>query len=425
MLRSWLVILLFVSINSDICAQVFRPRGQPGQSSETFQSMRGSQGEAPNVQAPVRSSASNSPNRQSDSVSPDLLQIYAQTQTVRSEADATGIAKSSAKIVTDKSRSSADRDYAASLLAWAMNRRGEMRSEQAAGLVQAGKFDSARKLDEQAAEDFAAAVEYAPSKWRHRHNYAISLAMRGNYEKAIQQLDHAIELNPEYANAWFNRAELFLELGELEAAEQDYSAAIELADDAQYYNSRAHCRFLQQAYQPAISDYRRAVELNKASPEYHADLGDACQFLGKWDEAAKAYREAVAADNRYMRAYQNAAWLMATCPDERLRNSDLALAAAKRALDLSPERTAETVETLAAATASLGRFDEASRLQEEAIRLAKRSDLIGEDQVNEMRQRLSLYQGQQAYFQPQPAISRAPAAVTRSASTASAASPSK
>jgi tetratricopeptide (TPR) repeat protein len=420
----WVFVFLFF-ISTDSQAQVFRPRAQGSQASPTAGTAIGAQ--RATIQSPVAAepSSGNSVNQQTKSVSQDLLQIYAQTQSVRSEADATGIAKASAKIFTDKSRTAADRDYAASLLAWAMNRRGEIRSDQAAVLVQAGRLEAASKLDEQATDDFAAGVEYGPNKWRHRHNYAISLAMQGDYEKAIVQLNHTIDLNSEYPNAWFNRAELFFQLGELEAAEQDYTAAIELAEDAQYYNSRAHCRFLRQAYETAVSDYRRAVQLEKKSPEYHADLGDACQFLGMWDEAAQAYRDAVASDKGFLRAYQNAAWLMATCPDERLRNSELALAAAKRAFELSPERTAEAVETLAAATAAVGRFDEATRLQEEAIGLMSRSELSAEQQIKEMRQRLSLYQGRQAYLQPQPAISGASSSVTRSASAASAAPSSK
>lgn len=410
---------------ASVPAQEFRPRGQAGSPTSQGQvatpassvpnAWNRSNGRSVSDERPKASSEG--PQQTASAVSPDLLQIYAQTKNVRSEAEATNIARLCAKLVSDSNRSSIDQEYAASLLAWALNRRGEMRSEQAELLVQAGKMDSAKRLDGQAADDFATAVQYAPENWRHLHNYAISLAMRGEYPQAIQQLDMAIERNPNYANARFNRAELYLETGEYESAEQDYTAAIELSQDAQYFNSRAHCRFLMQSYPGALEDYQRAVELDSGNATYATDLGDACQFLGRWEEAAKAYKQAVAANAEYGRAYQNAAWLMSTCPDERLRNTDLALSAAKKALQLAGQRNAEVVETLAAATAATGKFQAAVELQREAVQLASRQAGPQSSQLAEFQQRLELYQKGKAYLQPQPATALIPASLTKTASS--------
>jgi tetratricopeptide (TPR) repeat protein len=153
-------------------------------------------------------------------------------------------------------------------------------------------------------------------------------------------------------------------------------------------------------YESAIADYQQAVKLSNDNAIYQTDLGDACQYVGKWEEAAKAYRAAVAADNMYSRAYQNAAWLMATCPEERLRNQELALSAAKKALELVGSRTPETVETMAAATAAQGKHREAVKLQEEAVQLAVKNK-VDEKQLTEFKQRLEIYRTGQAYLQPQ------------------------
>lgn len=399
-------------------AQEFRPRGPSGASSGSSQVATNSRPSYNHWNRPEPHELPSERTQQSASpVSQDLLQVYAQTKQVRSESDVTTIARFCAKVVSSKERSKIDQDYAASLLAWALNRRGEMRSEQAEDLVRAGRQESASKLDAQAADDFATAVQYAPDNWRHRHNFAISLAMRGEYAKAIAQLDQAIAGNPQYANAWFNRAELQMELQDYESAEQDYSAAIELTPDAQYWNGRGHCRFLLQRYGLALEDYRQAVEIGGTNAAYACDLGDAYQYLGKWEEAAKTYKQAVAMDNRYPRAYQNAAWLMATCPDQRIRNTELAMSAAKKALELTGERTAEVVETLAAATAAQGRHEEAAQLQREAIKLAGRHSHSPPSQLAEFQQRLSLYQSGQPYVQPQPATELSATEGTRTAST--------
>lgn len=334
-----------------------------------------------------------------DSISRDLLAVYQQTQTAATELAVTEIARACAKVVPDQARSKADRDYAASLLAWALNRRGEMRSERAAELVEAGKLADADKLDLQAAKDFETAIEYGPANWRTHHNLAISLAMRNEYTAAIAEFDRAIGLKPDYANAHFNRAELQFELEQYELAIEGYTRAIDIADrDPQYFNSRGHCKFLLEQYDAALADYREAARLGKDSAVYHTDLADALQYVGRWEESALAYRAAVAANGQYPRAYQNAAWLMATCPQPEIRDPALALSAAKKAIELGNERSPKSLDTLAAAEAATGDLKSAIAVQQEAIRLS--SD---DQEKRELAGRLTLYRQGKVYRQQVPA----------------------
>ncbi|MEO8269011.1 MAG: tetratricopeptide repeat protein [Aureliella sp.] len=328
-------------------------------------------------------------------ISQDLLKIYEQSHSATDEASLTAIARVCAKVIPDKERNSADRKYASNLFAWALNRRGEMRNEEAANLVEQGRVDQASSLDQQAAKDFETAIQYNDKNWRIHHNLAISLAMKGDYLRAIQEFSTAIELNAEYANSYFNRAELYFELAQYSQALEDYTQAILLNDsDPQYYNSRAHCRFMLETYDDALADYVRATEQGADSAAYATDLADAYQFLGRWAEANTAYRQAVAINSKYPRAYQNAAWLMATCPDPKYRNVDLALSAAKKVIELTGERSPQSLDTLAAATAASGQHRDAAKLQQEAVQLADKNE------KGEMAQRLELYQHGQAYLQP-------------------------
>lgn len=330
-------------------------------------------------------------------VSQDLLQVYENTKLARSEEQVSSIISDCRAVLAARGRSKIDRDYALSLLAWALNRRGEMRSDRAAQLVEQGQLDMADQVDRQAAEDFEAAVQYAPNNWRTHHNYAISLAMKGNYQKAIEELSQAIELKPDYANALFNRGELYFELGDYSNAVADYSSAIALnSQDAQYFNSRGHSFFMLEQYERALADYRKATEVDRSNAGFQTDLADAYQYMGMWQQAAQAYQAAVASDNLFARAYQNAAWLMATCPDESLRNPQLSLAAARKAIELS-ERSSRGLDTLAAANAVSGKMDEAVRLQSQAIALAD-----DEKEKRELSQRLEIYRRGSMYLQPKP-----------------------
>ena len=332
----------------------------------------------------------------SQPISADLLDAYRKTQSVTTEAEVTAIARICSKAIPDAKRSKADREYAASLFAWSLNRRGEMRSASAAEMVESGDLQQADALDAKALEDYKTAVEYSPSNWRVHHNLAISLAMKGQYKEAIDRLNTVIELKDDYANAYFNRGELNFELKQFPQAIRDYSRAIELtSNDPQYYNSRGHCRFMLENYDEAIEDYRQAVELATDSAVYHTDLADALQFTGDWKEAAELYRQAVAINGQYGRAYQNAAWLMATCPDKKFRNAELAVSSAKKAIELEPEASSRALDTLAAAYAATGKMPEAVKHQQQAVKLAT------ETEREEVQQRLALYERGKAYVQPE------------------------
>lgn len=328
-------------------------------------------------------------------ISADLLKIYQETKTATAEADVTRIARSCAQVVPDKKRTEADREYASSLLAWALNRRGEMRTAAAAKLVDHGDLKGADALDQKALEDYQTAIEYAPTNWRMHHNLAISLAMKGQYTNAIEGFNTVIGLKSDYANAYFNRAELYFELKQFAEAISDYNRAIEIAPtDPQYFNSRGHCRFILESYDEALADYRKAVEQGPDSAVYQTDLADALQFLGKWQEAAESYRKAVATNDRYARAYMNAAWLMATCPDKRYRNTELALSAAKKAAELEGTPSVRCLDTLAAAHAAAGKLSDAVAHQQRAVQQAPA------DERDELQQRLAIYKQGKPYVQP-------------------------
>ncbi len=331
-------------------------------------------------------------------ISADLRSVYDQTQAATTEASITEIARACSKIIPDAQRSRADRDYASNLFSWALNRRGELRNERAAALVVQGQAEEAGAVDRQAAKDFETAIQHNPKNWRIRHNFGISLAMSGDYLRAIEEFSAAIELKPDYANSHFNRGELYFELSQYVTANTDYTAAIDLdATDPQYFNSRGHSRFMLKAYDEALADYSRATQLGSDSAVYHTDLADAHQFLGQWEEAAQGYRAAVAVNSKFPRAYQNAAWLMATCPNEKIRNAELALSAAKKAIELTGEKSPQALDTLAAASAAVGKHSEAASLQRQAVQLAEN------DEKAEMSQRLRLYEQGQSYLQQQPA----------------------
>ena len=83
--------------------------------------------------------------------------------------------------------------------------------------------------------------------------------------------------------------------------------------------------------------------------------------------------------------------MWATCPDAKIRDGGQALAHARRAVELAGDDNAGLLDSLSAAYAELGDFEEAVRWQRKAVQIA--SDEIKDD----LAARLELYKQGQPY----------------------------
>src|SRR5262245_8141287 len=113
------------------------------------------------------------------------------------------------------------RNYAHQLAAWGYNRRGEVYADQAAELFNNGAHRQANELDALALDDFRSAVAHDPTKWKAIHNRGVSLALHGKVGEALADFDQVLKLNPQFANARFNRAEIRAQQGKWQAAIED------------------------------------------------------------------------------------------------------------------------------------------------------------------------------------------------------------
>lgn len=256
--------------------------------------------------------------------------------------------------------------YADQLMGWAYNRRGESRAK-------AGD-------DQRALTDFETAVRMNGS-WRAIHNRGVSYAAAGRMDEAAADFDRTIQLNPRYTNAYYNRAELRYRREDYTAAIDDYSQAIKLGPpDAAMYNGRGHAFYRIERFGDALRDYGESIKLDPSNPDPLINRGDTHADLGQYGEAAADYRAAVKVAPENARAFQAAAWLMATCPDGQYRDEALAIDAAKRAIELEGE-TFRNLSTLAAAQASAGQFQEAEATQERAIAIAPKEQVINGEKM--------------------------------------------
>jgi tetratricopeptide (TPR) repeat protein len=328
-------------------------------------------------------------------VSPDLVSVYRTTEGKLDAASLDKIVAQCSDVLAEAQRTKADRRYAQQLLAWAANQRGQMASDEAGNLVEAGELEAAAALDRKAVADFHLALQHDPQMVKARHNLAVGLALHRKYDEAIAQFSEVLKASPKHLPALANRAELHFQVRSWEAAERDYTEAIEIAPkDSALWNGRAHARLMLHRYELSLEDYRKATELEPSRAGYLVDYADACQSLGKWKAASEAYVRAIQLDPKETRAKLNAAWLLATCPEPAIRKPQMALQVADSIPRDAIEQDYRYWDTLAAVHASAG---DSSRAMEY---LARGLELAPEELQGELRQRGSLYGKGRAYLQP-------------------------
>src|SRR5262245_59250852 len=85
---------------------------------------------------------------------------------------------------------------------------------------------------------------------------------------AVDNLHKVIELNPEFAGAYMNRANNYVRQGELDNAISDYNAAL-LRDPnlADVYISRGNIFLRKKDYRHALPDLQAAVQMKIKKPE--------------------------------------------------------------------------------------------------------------------------------------------------------------
>jgi len=328
----------------------------------------------------------------SDRVAPDLQALYDRAQAASSVIEYNSVIERCRTVIGDNTRLSSERTYAKRLLSWAANRRGELRSDLASKMVDTQQIDEAEKLDRSAAEDFELSIQFDPGRWRAYHNLGIAKALTGNIDEAIELFSKTIELNPKFVDALNNRGELYTRNRNWKQAIADFGKAIELSpEDSGLHRARGTALFSNGDTEAALADFQNAMKLAPESAETASEYADTCQSLRRWKDAAEAYQKSLKLAPSNPQTLQNAAWMMATCPEDFYRNPEAAVKTAERAVRAAGSSpNASLLHVLGVAQASNGDFDSAVATLNEALQTTTDPSLrreIGEHRALFQRKR--------------------------------------
>lgn len=220
----------------------------------------------------------------------------------------------------------------------------------------------------------------------------------GQTNNAINDVSEAIRLVPNEAAFYFLRGQIFSDDHQYEKGLADFSKVIKLEpDSSDAYMNRAVNYVDLNDYSKALADFDQAVKLTPDSAMLLANRGGTYVMVGEYGKGLADLQKAESISPDNPQVINNLAWLLATCPDDSIRNGKRAVELAKKADELSRGAHWPTVGTLAAAYAESGDFEQALVAQKRAVDLASKSQPVDENEVNDLKARLKLFEEKKPY----------------------------
>jgi tetratricopeptide (TPR) repeat protein len=244
-----------------------------------------------------------------------------------------------------------------------------------------------------------------PQCWLAHTDLGYDLSKLGRVQEALSHEQKAVRLNPNYVEARNDLGVALQRAGRLQEAITQYQSALRIKPDS----AEAHCNFGNALFElgkfkEAVGHYEQALQikpgyaranLNLTVAQYR--LANALDRTGRSREAIGHYEQAIRLQPDFADACNDLAWLLATHVPAEGGDVARAVDLAQRACELTDNRRAGHLDTLAAAYAAAGRFREAVATAEKAIELARTAS--PPKAVGEYEARLELYRSGRAYRQ--------------------------
>ena len=260
--------------------------------------------------------------------------------------------------------------------------------------------------------------------------YGSELFAAGRLDEAAAHFRNALMTHPGYLEAGNELGKIYFKQGKLNEAVACFNKILKYnKGSAEIYYNLGITLMQQKKYEESIKCFAKVLELDSKYPDAHNNMGIALLATGKKTEAIKHLNEALQTNsndaglygnlgNAYVQSgtydlavqnwakalklkpnsteiLNNIAWILATVDDKSVRDANKAIEAAGRACELTANKNAEYLDTLAATYAAASRFDDAIKTAHRSLDIAKAGNQT--DLAGEIEKRIKLYEAGQPY----------------------------
>jgi tetratricopeptide (TPR) repeat protein len=219
------------------------------------------------------------------------------------------------------------------------------------------------------------------------------------WKDSVTLFSHTLDVTQNNDLVHNNRGIAYEKIGRRQESIEDFREAVRInPDNAEAYNNLGVAYGKLGRHEDSVDAQKKAVKIMPDIAEIRYNLANELKLLGRLDEAVDQYRQAMRLKVDWPEPMSNLAWLIATCPGVKDRNTNEAIRLAIRACELTNYRNPAFSGILSAAYASAGRFSEAVDTAKRAMDLA---DATNQPQIRDIiRRHLSLYEQGKPYIEP-------------------------
>ncbi len=240
------------------------------------------------------------------------------------------------------------------------------------------------------------AVRLDPAIAGAHYNLGMLKVRQGRVDEAIRHLAQAVRIKPELADAHMTLGSLLCGRGLIEPGALHLSEAVRFDPE----NATAHARFGKVLVdlgrlEEAISHFETAAGIEPGDAGVWLSLGRAEFRAGRYRAAIDHVAAAVRLKPKDVSMLRELAWILATVPDEELRDGPRAVDVARQACELTGFRSRDVLDVLGVCHAEAGQFEEAIWAARRALDLAEAAGQAAV--VQRILERIELYEQGKVY----------------------------